>query len=179
MSFVRPEIAAGLSRWQEVLLALGLGLVGLWIALSPRGPILPGFGWVLVAIAVALLPVAIRRARFVSSGDGPGVVRLSEGRISYLGPLHGGVVSLDELSSLGLRHEAGRAIWQLRDPATFLEVPVDALGADGLFDAFARLPGLRASVLLAALDAPSGDARTLWRRGTAPALTRPGTRSTS
>ncbi|MCT4683827.1 MAG: hypothetical protein N4A39_08850, partial [Roseicyclus sp.] len=69
--FLRPEAAATLTRWREVLVALAVMALGLWIAARP-GLILQGAGYALMlAAAVALIP-AIRRARFAAEGQGPG-----------------------------------------------------------------------------------------------------------
>ncbi len=143
--------------------------LGLWIAASP-GPVVQGFGYVLVVGAVLALIPAVRRARFVSDGQGPGVVQVVEGRILYMGPLTGGAVSVGDLASLALRRDPdGNAAWILTEPGQMLVVPVDATGADALFDAFTTLPGLGAQRLLAARQGISalvnrccGGARRLW-----------------
>jgi hypothetical protein len=67
-------------------------------------------------------------------------------------------------------------------------VPVDAAGAERLFDTFASLPGMDMAALMAAIDAPiaegraglpvatdapaTGDMRLIWRRQAALAQTR-------
>ncbi|MEM9317828.1 MAG: hypothetical protein AAGA70_02340 [Pseudomonadota bacterium] len=170
MSFVRPELAASLRRWREVLTLIALALIGLWIALRP-GFFLPIAGWVMVAGAVILLPASIRRARFQPGNEGPGVVKVSEGRIAYLGPVTGGTASLYEIDVLALCISDGLRVWRLSTGPDVLDVPVDALGGDQLFDAFVRLPGLSADRLLAATRAPAETEITLWRRHQAPALT--------
>lgn len=170
--FIRPELAVQLQRWREVLLAGAVIALGLWIAWRP-GPIVQGFGWVLVAGgALALIP-AIRRARFATGGAGPGMVQIDEGRILYMGPVTGGAVALGELTSLSLRrdHTGGRA-WVLSEPGQLLVVPVDAAGADALFDSFAALPGLRPRHLLAVMEREDAGSEIVWRRDAAPALTR-------
>ena len=122
--------------------------------------------------ALALVP-AIRRARFAGDGMGPGVVQVVEGRILYMGPVTGGAVSLGELSAIALRHDhTGAAAWILSEPGQMLVVPVDAAGADALFDAFTALPGLGGQRLLAARRKTRMGEQTLWRRVNAPALTR-------
>ncbi|NKX45594.1 hypothetical protein [Roseicyclus persicicus] len=169
--FLRPEAAAVLRRWREVIAALGLVALGLWIATSP-GPVLQGAGYVLAALAAIALVPAIRRARFAPGGQGPGVVRVVEGRILYMGPVTGGAVSVRELTSLSLRRdEDGRAAWVLTEPGQLLVIPVDAAGAEALFDAFTALPGLGAQRLLSARQSVRTGTQTLWRRQTVPALT--------
>jgi len=169
--FLRPEVAATLTRWREVLAALAVMGAGLWIAARP-GLIVQGAGYALIlAAAIALIP-AIRRARFAADGQGPGVVQVVEGRILYMGPQTGGAVAIRELTSLSLRvdHE-GHAAWVLHEPGQMLVIPVDAAGAEALFDAFTALPGLGAKRLLAARQTLRTGTQTLWRRDDLPALT--------
>jgi hypothetical protein len=170
--FLRPEAAATLRRWREVLAALAVIALGLWIAARP-GPIVQGFGYVLIALAALAMIPAIRRARFAAGGQGPGVVQVVEGRILYMGPVTGGAVSLGDLTSLSLRRDhTGDAAWILHEPGTLLVIPVDASGAEALFDAFTTLPGLGAQRLLAARQGSRMGEQTLWRRATPLALTR-------
>ena len=71
MSFFRPEVLALLRRWAEVIVAIAVLALGLWIAARP-GPVVQGFGDVLAAFAAIALIPAVRRARFATDGDGPG-----------------------------------------------------------------------------------------------------------
>jgi hypothetical protein len=169
--FLRPEVAAKLRRWREVLAAGAVGALGLWIAAHP-GPVVQGFGYVLIAAAALALIPAIRRARFAAGGQGAGVVQVVEGRILYMGPVTGGAVSVGDLTSLSLRRDhQGNAAWILSEPGQLLIIPVDAAGAEALFDAFTTLPGLGAQRLLAARQGSRVGEQTLWRRATPLALT--------
>jgi hypothetical protein len=169
--FLRPEVAVLLRRWAEVISACGVIALGLWIAARP-GPVVQGFGYVLMALAALALIPAIRRARFAAEGQGPGVVQVIEGRILYMGPVTGGAVSLAELTLLSLRRDhEGAAAWILTEPGQMLVIPIDAAGADALFDAFTTLPGLGAQRLLTARSNPRMGTQTLWRRANVPALT--------
>ncbi|MFW5641652.1 MAG: hypothetical protein ACOCY0_02695 [Roseicyclus sp.] len=165
--FLRPGAVAALRKWREVLAALGLVALGLWIAAFP-GPVVQGFGWVLVAVGTAVLIPASRRARFAASGEAPGVVNVVERRILYMGPTHGGAVALDDIDHLSIRRmEDGRAAWILVENDSVLAIPVEAAGAEALFDAFTALPGLSAKALLAARDASRPGTTRLWSRGRA------------
>ena len=43
-------------------------------------------------------------------------------------------------------------------------IPVNAAGADALFDAFSKLPGLRTERMLSELRAQRGHAVVIWER---------------
>ncbi|MEM9755389.1 MAG: hypothetical protein AAF914_05315 [Pseudomonadota bacterium] len=170
MTFLRPDIAAWLGKWREVLGLAAAIAFGLWIALRP-GLLLPIAGWALVIGAALFLPATVRRARFVMGGTGAGVVKVSEGRVSYLGPLDGGTVSLRDLDALIFVRLPGGPVWRLTEGDVTVDVPVDALGAERLFDAFTLLDGLNSARLLGVLSAPPQGPVVLWRRATPPALT--------
>ena len=170
MSFIRPEVAQVLTRWREVLVLSTLASIGAWIALKP-GFFLPVGGWALLAFSILLMPASIRRARFQPGQDGIGIVRLREGRVAYMGPETGGVLSLDDLTSLTLVVTRAGRQWRLRQGPEQLEIPVDAVGADALFDAFTRLPGLNSARLLTALESLEPGEITLWSNEARPALT--------
>jgi len=171
--FLRPEAAQALTRWRDVLIAICVVALGLWIALRP-GPVVQGFGYVLIAAgAIGLVP-ALRRARFAADGHGPGVVKVDEGRVLYMGPVTGGTVAIREMTSLSLRRGMdGSKVWVLIEPGTLLTIPVNAQGADALFDAFSALPGLGAQRLLAALERDTAGTDRLWVRDTTAARLAP------
>ena len=165
--FLRPGAAAALTRWREVLACIGVAGLGLWITSAP-GWFVPGFGWVLVALAAAAVVPAVRRARFAGSGQGPGIVRVDEGRIAYMGPYHGGTVDLPDMTSLSIELGASGAAWVMTTAQTVLIIPADARGADALLDAFARLPGLDPGRLVQARGRRDPGTFPLWRRADAP-----------
>lgn len=171
--FLRPAAARALRRWREPLVAFAVIALGLWIAARP-GPVVQGFGWVLIGVGGFSMIPALRRARFAASGDAPGVVQVDERRILYMGPTHGGTVALDELDHLSLRRdERGRAAWVLVEADTLLVIPVEARGAEALFDAFTALPGLSAQAILAAREGRAAGTHRLWSRAAHPALNKP------
>jgi hypothetical protein len=157
MSFIRPEIAEGLTRWREVIAAGAVTALGLWFALQ-FGYVLPAFGLVLIALGLGWGAVALRRVRFRQDGEAPGIVRVTEAQIAYLGPRIGGFVGLPDLAEVRLLTLRGRRVWKLRATSgEALHIPVEADGADALFDAFVGLPGMDMAALVAALgtEAPS------------------------
>ncbi len=177
MSLIRPRALATLSRWRELFVAAGLALFGLWLV-RLGGLVLIPAGLAVIALAAGLGLNAWRRLRFGQTVAAPGLVEVDEGQIAYLGPEIGGFVSLPELVEIKLITLRGRRLWRLKQAdGQAILVPVDAAGAEGLFDAFASLPGLDTAALLAALDegeavsgtqlaVPDGLAgmRLVWRR---------------
>lgn len=165
MSFIRPEVARAIGRWREVLAALAVALAGLWLA-GLGGPAMLVLGGIVTLAALALAVLAWRRARFRLEVDAPGVVKVDEGRIFYMGPVTGGAVDLSELVELSVLDVAGgRRCWMLRqaDGHTLL-VPLAAAGAETLYDQFAVLPGIENAALMSALDGEATQARRIWRR---------------
>jgi len=167
MSFVRPEAMALLMRWREVLIGAGLAALGLSWGLGPGG-LLGWIGWAVMLAGAALAVTGLRRMRFRQGGDGPGVVQVDEGRISYFGPLEGGAVAASELERLILDPTGRPPCWVLEQPgAPALHIPVNASGSEALFDAFGALPGLDTRRLLSHLDRKAPMPVVVWERRTA------------
>ncbi len=164
MSFIRPEAKLALWRWREVLVAVAVFLVGLsWI--SGPGGLLGWMGWILVAVAVALAVIGVQRVRFRMGAGGPGVVTIDEGQIAYLGPLDGGIVAAREIERLALDPTSDPAHWVLDQPGQpALHIPVNAEGAEALFDVFSALPGLKTERMLSELNGGSPHPVVIWER---------------
>jgi hypothetical protein len=163
MSFIRPEVAEALQRWREVIAASAVAAVGAWM-IWHGGVVLSGLGLAVLAGGAAMGWIALRRLRFARGVSGPGVVEIDEGQVGWFGPGIGGFVALAELADLGLVTVAGQRCWRLRQgDGQMLLIPVAARGAEGLYDAFAVLPGLAPTQLIAALDDPR-DRPVIWRR---------------
>lgn len=173
---IRPEAAALIFKAREIIAALALATIGLWL-ITLGGLILTPIGAATLALAAGWGLMAFRRIRFAQGGDAPGMVEVDEAQIGYLGPTSGGFVSIVELVELRLLTLRGRRLWRLKQAdGQALLIPVDAAGADRLFDAFATLPGMDSGALVAALapNHPSadqngaltlaGETRTIWRR---------------
>ncbi|MGB3279647.1 MAG: hypothetical protein WBA92_10690 [Pseudorhodobacter sp.] len=184
MTFIRPEARAALWRWREVFAAAGLAAVGLWLVRLGGFVLVPlGAGVMVLALGFGLL--AWRRLRFAQGGDAPGVVEIDEGQVSFFGPSFGGAVALRELVELRLITMSGRRLWRLKqkDGQTLL-IPVEAMGAERLFDAFSALPGMDTGALVAAVDpqenageamgrsvVSASDSRVIWRHPSRAVLT--------
>lgn len=159
---IRPGAAAILMRWREALAGLGIGALGLNWALGD-GVVLVWVGWAVAALGAATLYGGVQRGRLRTDGQGPGAVRVVEGRIAYFGPLTGGIADLDAIAALHIDPTAHPAHWLIdHDGGEPLAIPVNAEGAEALLDVFAALPGLSSEALLRATRGQTR--RTLWRR---------------
>ena len=164
MSFVRPEARAAIARWREALWGGAVVALGLWWGIGTSG-VLSWIGFAAIAAGVALTATGVQRARFRGAAGGPGVVQVTEGQIAYFGPRTGGAVAMTELSELVLATRIGNRAWILRQPGQpDLEIPLDAEGADRLFDAFASLPGIRTERMLAKMRDETADPAVIWKR---------------
>jgi len=163
MSFVRPEATQGLLRWREVLIGSVVLALGLWWVLGVGG-LVHWIGYAVAAAGLALIAAGVQRARFRGAAGGAGVVQVDEGQIAYFGPLTGGAVARSELSALLLDRSGKPAHWVLRQPdQPDLYIPVNAEGADALFDAFAALPGMRTQTMLSELRGGSAHPVVIWQ----------------
>lgn len=166
MSFVRPEARAAMWRFREILSGIGLGALGVWLALG-RG-LTVWLGYAAVGVAIGLIIVGLQRARFRTGGGGPGVVGIDEGQIAYFGPLSGGVVAVADLERLTLDPTAQPAHWTLESSAQPpLYIPVNAEGSEKLFDAFSVLPGIKTERMLSELRGRATYPVVIWEKSSA------------
>lgn len=166
--FLRPEMKDHLQRWAEPVLAAVLAILGallIWRGFARYDDITAMIGVALLVLGAAAFAAAFRRAQFHRAADGPGVVEVTERQITYMTPDGGGSVDIEALTRIEIRTmlKIGRT-WVLKQsegPALY--IPIDAYGVDKLFDAFAVLPGLEPSRLIAALNARSAERDVVWR----------------
>lgn len=162
---IRPDAALLLRRWGEALAGGGAILLGLWLFLGARG--LPAvMGGALVAIGAVLLASGVRRARFATDVASPGLVEVDEGRITYLGPVMGGSVEIDDVEAVTFRRTAtGEAFWRIAHAAgPSLAIPEGAAGSERLLDALVALPGLAPGAMVRAVRRPGPVTVVVWRR---------------
>jgi hypothetical protein len=162
VSFLRPEALAALWRWREVIAGLAVLAFGLWWAAATYSPV----RWLfvpLLLIGAGIAWTGFQRVRFRRGGGGAGVVQIVERRLTYWGPLSGGTLDMDDLARLAFDpgHKPPHWVLTPRGGAP-LFIPVDAEGADALFDLFTALPGLKAERMLDLLAHPPDTAVTLW-----------------
>ncbi|KIC40127.1 hypothetical protein RA27_14940 [Ruegeria sp. ANG-R] len=164
MSFIRPEAKLALWRWREVLVAGFVLILGLsWI--SGPGGLMAWLGWLLIAVSIALAVIGVQRTRFRNGAGGPGVVTIDEGQITYLGPLDGGIIATREIERLALDPTSRPALWVLDQPGQpTLHIPVNAEGAEALFDVFSALPGLKTEQMLTELNGGAAHPVVIWER---------------
>lgn len=175
MSLIRPELLTAAHRGREAIAAFLLTAFGTWVAWQGGYFLLP-LGLGLAALGLGWVIATMRRLRFQQDGDAPGFVHVTEAQIAYMGPRVGGFIGLPDLSEIRLLTLRGRRIWKLKQgDGQLLHIPVEAQGAETLFDAFATLPGIDTAALVAALGteaAPSdskvialdGVDRLIWSR---------------
>lgn len=171
---IRPEVRALAWRWREALIGLALLTAGLWMLAQPA-LLIKALGGLVVLAGLALAVNGARRARFLAPGaaPGPGVVQVIEGQIAWFAPgdtTGGGFIALDEITQISLSAD-GRRWVVMGMGGQHLAIPIDASGAEALFDTFASLPGLDlAHLTRMAAAGPAARARPVWRRDAAAAL---------
>lgn len=161
--FLRPEARAAFWRWREVIVAGVVILLALWWGLDSFG-FLRWLAVLLGLIGVAMAVIALQRLRFSSGDEGPGVVQVDERQLAYFGPLTGGVIDLGDLVRVDLDPTGKPAHWILTDLAgQMVHIPVNAAGAEALFDVFAALPGIKTERMLELLRGNPGGRVLIWQ----------------
>lgn len=163
-SFIRPAVRAAIWKWREMIGAAGLVLLGLWWSVSVAMPV-RFIGYAAIVLGLIFMIGAWQRMRFRSDGAGPGVVKIVERRLAYFGPLTGGAVEMDEVVKLELEPQALPAPhWIIaNERGERLEIPVNADGADALFDLFAALPGIQTEKMLNVLSRTPDQRVVIWQ----------------
>ena len=165
MSFVRPGAKAAIARWREALIGAGLMALGLYWNLWLTPGLLTWVGLVVVLLGTALFFAGLQKGRSRLGGGGPGVVQIIERRIGFFGPLNGGIVDLDNVTSLTFDPTEHPPHWVItHDTGPALHIPINAEGADALFDAFASLPGLSPGRMASISRQEGMQQVVLWRR---------------
>lgn len=164
-SFMRPEARATLWRWREVLFAAGVAAFGLWWAWDGLG-IVKWIGFILMGFGIILAIAGIQRGRFRQSGNGPGVVQVAERRLAYFGPLEGGAMDIADLTRLDLDPSSYPApSWVLTAMGgQRLAIPVNAEGAEVLFDLFGSLDGIETEAMLDVLTRKPDHKVEVWAK---------------
>jgi hypothetical protein len=169
---IRPEAAATILRWREAILGLAGIVLGAAMLTTASG-LSALFGVALVLGGVFLGLSGLRRARFETPDEiAPGVVEVDEGQITYLSPITGGTVALDDLTEVVFRRTAtGEAFWRLVTAQGTVYVPEGARGAELLLDALAPLPGFDGGRMVRAVRSRRPTTVKVWSRPGHAALT--------
>jgi len=159
---IRPDLKAKLWLWREPLLGGVIALSGVMWLMTETGLMF----WVGLAVAIAgalVVYTGVQRLRFQVGAGGPGVVQVTERQVTYFGPDTGGAISIDALSEVSLAPGDPHNAWVLTERTGLtLEIPTHAAGADGLFDVFSALDGIRTEQMLAQLRNPPKHATVIW-----------------
>lgn len=177
MGFFRPEAVAGLDRWKGILLALGVLIAGVWLTVRGfRSGDLPlsglglalGLGASMTTMAFAQRMRLFRRLESWWPAGGRSMVEVDEREIRVFGSEGLAILSLERLERIDIRGSEGLGLcWVLDRSATGrppVTIPISAIGADQLFDAFAALPEIDLTRLVEVSRTPPGETVTVWRR---------------
>ncbi len=161
MSFVRKDVRDGLWRWREVVAGLGVIALGVVVATGRVG-FLGILGWAMIGVGMALAYAGVARGRFRNAGGGRGVVEVDERAVRYLGPEFGGALALASVARIAV---VPPHAWELTDAdGQRLTIPVDAEGAEALFDAFVSLPGMSGAALADAGQNIPAERTVIWEK---------------
>ncbi|MGH1367830.1 MAG: hypothetical protein ACRBCL_04380 [Maritimibacter sp.] len=162
MSFIRPEIAAGLYRWREVIIMGVVIALGVYLAASGFGFMrLVGGGFAMIGLGL-MIP-AYQRARFRAGSGGLGVVDVDERQVTYFAPIGGGAISLDALVRVEIGPDrSGFGVWRLIAPDETLIIPCSAEGTGALFDAIAGLTGADVEGAIRVTKQSKPDDTVIW-----------------
>jgi hypothetical protein len=94
------------------------------------------------------------------------VVQVRERRFAYFGPLDGGVMDVDDLRILEIDPTSHPSpSWVLTgEGGQRLAIPVNATGAEDLFDVFAALPDIKTQAMLDVLSRTPDARVVIWQR---------------
>ena len=163
--FFRPEVRQWAWRYRDALAGVATALLGgFWVWRSFGILFWIGLGFILLGVIWTV--AGTQRARFRQGSEGPGVVEIREGALAYFGPLDGGVMHTADLQCLEFDPTSYPApSWILTgDPPTKLAIPVNASGAEALFDVFNGLPGIRTDAVLRVLSQTPEARHIVWQR---------------
>ncbi|WP_425099920.1 hypothetical protein [Tropicibacter sp. S64] len=160
---IRPEAAAALARFREVFIGLAVFAVGLYWGFFTGGGILHWIGFVVLLLGIALAWIGLRRARLYREGGGAGIVEVTERQISYFAPDGGGIVSVDGLRQVRIEVLDLMVVqWVLAGRDGLLAIPIDAEGANALFDVLSALPGADFETAITAMSATEPHSYVIW-----------------
>jgi hypothetical protein len=173
MSFLRPEAKAVLLQWREVILGLGLVLLGMWLGLGASG-LVWFFAVAIVGIGAALAWTGGQRARIQRREGGRGVIELDELQLSFLDAGSGAVVALSEVTRIEIEITGAATgpgpghddmFWIFTRPGeSAARIPASAVGSDKMIDALAGFPGANYENVIKASGASDAGLFVIWQK---------------
>ena len=165
VEFLRPEVRAMAWRYRDMLLGLAVLALGLFWGLRSYG-VLQWIGYGLIAFGGIWAVAGLQRGRFRQDDAGPGVVQIRERRLAYFGPLDGGVMDVADLTMLEIDPTSHPTpSWVLTGVGQQrIAIPINAKGAEDLFDVFAALPNIQTNTVLDVLSRTPDARVTVWSR---------------
>ncbi len=178
MNFIRPEVRAFLYKWREAIVA-GIILLGSLQAAVMNIGFLKYMSYAGALVGAALFIEGVRRARLPYDSGGVGVVEVDERRITYLGPMSGGAISINELIRVKVRTTslgpaASDFYWEFTDrEGQRLTIPGDAENAGALFDALTVLKGADYEAVIRASTITEESEHLVWTSAQTPSIDLP------
>lgn len=175
MPFIRPELRERYPflsyNWPEVVSAVGLFWLGgsvAWKGFKYGSWVNMMVGALLCTFSVLFFLVTYRAAQVRKKPESPGIVEVTERRISFLAPTQGGIVELDDLTKLEIMttdqgpytQDVFWVFW-LQDQSTVM-IPNNAQGSEKIFDAIDGLPGVSFHKVIAAMGSTENARFTIW-----------------
>lgn len=175
MNFIRPEVKAFLLKWREAIIA-GVILMGSLQAASMNIGFIRYMSIAGALVGAALFIEGVRRARLPYDAGGVGVVEVDERQITYLGPMGGGAISINELTRVKVRTTAlgpmaSDFYWEFTDSeGQRLTIPGDAENASALFDALTVLKGADYEAVIRASGITDESEHLVWTNAKTPLI---------
>ena len=169
MDLLRPEVKVWLYKWKEPLISTLVTLLGLRLAhygLSNHNLVLLIVGSVIVIIGICVVVVSYIRISFSKFPNGVGIIEVKEKQIIYYDPSGGLAFSAENLVSIEIiGSDTSQSTWKLStEDKSVVNIPLNALGNEKLFDVFLTLPGIDPAELIKAVNNPNKTMQKIWTK---------------
>ena len=169
MSFIRPEMRQHIYRWREVLFAIALGLIGLWIYRT-GGIVFHTIGGIIMLVAIGLGVIGWRRVRLNFGTGGLGVVEVDERQITYLLSYGGFTLSITDITAIEIHTNALGPLspdlfWVFKSMGQHPQsIAGNAVGAEKIYDVLANFQGVYFDRAMAATKATDAQVFVIWKQ---------------
>ena len=169
MSFVRPDIKIWLYKWRECLISIIITLFGFWLILNgitKYNIILQSLGGIIGVVGLCITFAAYKRVSFYQFPGGLGLIEVKEKQIIYYDPSGGLAFSAENLVSIEIiGSDTSQSTWKLStEDKSVVNIPLNALGNEKLFDVFLTLPGIDPAELIKAVNNPNKTMQKIWTK---------------